>query len=84
LFLPKSPTEQSNTSQPDALLSYQIPYDSADLNQSPSYTLYANQVSDIEMALGQGWYVNVPDFEGPLASFTAGVMSSVLNSQSVR
>jgi len=84
LFLPKSPTEQSNTSQPDALLSYQIPYDSADLNQSPSYTLYANQVSDIEMALGQGWYVNVPDFEGPLASFTAGVMSGHATIDSIR
>jgi len=84
LFVPKSPTVQSNTSQPDALLSYQVAYDSADLDQSPSYTLYANPISDIEMALGKGWYVNVPDFEGPLASYTAGVMSGHATIDSIR
>ena len=40
--------------------------------------------------LGEGWYLNVPDYEGPLASFTAGGQSghatidavrAVLNSQ---
>jgi Secretory lipase len=29
--------------------------------------------ADIPLALGLGWYVNVPNFEGPLASFTLGV-----------
>jgi hypothetical protein len=29
--------------------------------------------TDIETALGMGWYVNVPDHEGPLASFLEGV-----------
>ncbi|PYH94524.1 LIP-domain-containing protein [Aspergillus ellipticus CBS 707.79] len=57
------------------LLSYQIAYDSFDLNASPSYALYSDPPSDIAKALKLGWFVNVPDYEGPLASFTAGVQS---------
>lgn len=67
-----------------SLLSYQIPYDSANLNESPSYALYQDPPSDIANSLGKGWYVNVPDFEGPLASFTAGVMSGQATLDSVR
>lgn len=68
----------------DKLLSYQIPYDSADLNASPSYSMYAGGLPDVTAALGRGWYVNVPDYEGPLASFTAGVMSGHATIDSVR
>jgi hypothetical protein len=68
----------------DALLSYQIPYDSADVDDSPSYALYSEEVSDLPAALGRGWYVNVPDYEGPLASFTAGVQSGHATLDSVR
>nr|POF26023.1 lipase a [Quercus suber] len=72
----------------DKLLSYQIPYDSADLDSSPSYSLnsgggYSGD-SDISQALGRGWFVNVPDYEGPLASFTAGVQSGHATLDSVR
>lgn len=28
--------------------------------------------AEVERGLGQGWFVNVPDFEGPLAAFIAG------------
>ncbi|KAF2769285.1 LIP-domain-containing protein [Teratosphaeria nubilosa] len=84
LFVPKSPVVQTNTSQANILLSYQIPYDSVDLDASPSYALYANTFSDISKALGQGWYVNVPDYEGPKASFTAGVNSGHCTLDSVR
>jgi hypothetical protein len=75
LFVP----EQSKGTE---LLSYQIPYNSADVDSSPSYALYAPapkaalgsiMYTDIETALGMGWYVNVPDHEGPLASFLEGV-----------
>nr|POF13033.1 lipase a [Quercus suber] len=70
------------------LLSYQIPYDSADVDASPSYALnsgggYSGD-SDITDALSRGWYVNVPDYEGPLASFTAGVQSGHATLDSVR
>jgi hypothetical protein len=67
-----------------ALLSYQVAYDTADVDGSPSYALYAGSGSDIPAALGKGWYVSVPDFEGPLASFTSGVMSGHATIDSVR
>lgn len=62
-----------------SLLSYQIDYDSADLDASPSYILSTVPrnvrgpdapllVQDIQEALARGWYVTVPDYEGPLAS----------------
>lgn len=59
------------------LLSYQIPYDNADVDGSPSYQMYTSgwTPTDISAALGRGWYVLTGDYEGPLASFTAGVMS---------
>jgi hypothetical protein len=68
----------------EALISYQIPYDSADVDASPSYALYSEGISDLPAALGRGWYVNVPDYEGPLASFTAGVQSGHATLDSVR
>ena len=75
-----------------ALLSYQIPYNTADVDGSPSYSLYApvnpalgNIVNvDIQTALGMGWYVNVPDHEGPLASFLEGVQEGHAVLDSVR
>jgi hypothetical protein len=80
LFLPNTTEYSSN----DKLLSYQIPYDSADVNASPSYALYSSGLPDISAALGRGWYVSVPDYEGPLASFTAGVMSGHATLDSIR
>ena len=65
LFIPFSNTTATNNHS--ALLSYQIPYDSADVNASPSYALYSSPPSDISKALSKGWYVSVPDYEGPLA-----------------
>lgn len=67
-----------------ALLSYQIPYDSADVDASPSYAMYSGVPVDVNQSLSKGWYVSVPDYEGPLASFTAGVMSGHATLDSVR
>ncbi|CAM1508752.1 Fc.00g056000.m01.CDS01 [Cosmosporella sp. VM-42] len=68
-----------------ALLSYQIPYDSADVDASPSYALYnPGPLSPIGILLGFGMFVSVPDYEGPLASFTAGVISGHATLDSVR
>lgn len=80
LFIPLSNTTSSSngTSIGSALLSYQYPYDSTDVDASPSYDFYIDAPiwwSDVSLALGRGWYVNVPDYEGPLASFAAGVQS---------
>ncbi|KAI1082829.1 LIP-domain-containing protein [Whalleya microplaca] len=91
LFVPKKPLphDQTTTSpstnptaQKNALLSYQIPYNTPDVDGSPSYGLYnifaegsiglPPTTDDIAGALGLGWYVVVPDFEGPQAAFFAG------------
>jgi hypothetical protein len=74
--------------QPKALLSYQIPYDSAWVDASPSYTLYhaagVAGAEALEAILAEGWFLNVPDYEGPLASFTAGVISGHATIDSIR
>ncbi|CZT22934.1 related to lipase 1 [Ramularia collo-cygni] len=80
LLIPNNTVYGSN----DKLLSYQIPYDSADVDASPSYAMYAGELSDVGAALGRGWWVSVPDYEGPKASFTAGVMSGHATIDSVR
>lgn len=68
-----------------ALLSYQVPYDSADLDASPSYSIYqTNAVGLLGEGLGLGLFVSVPDYEGPLASFTSGVISGHATIDSVR
>lgn len=67
-----------------ALLSYQVPYDTANVDFSPSFTLYDEMTAPYGAALGLGLFVNVPDYEGPLASFTAGVISGHATLDSVR
>ncbi|KAK5130849.1 hypothetical protein LTR08_001621 [Meristemomyces frigidus] len=84
LFVPKH-------TDSNALLSYQVPYNTPDIDGSPSYFLYApgNSYSDvadldIQTALSLGWYLNVPDHEGPLASFGLGVQEGHATLDSVR
>ena len=67
-----------------ALLSYQFPYDSADVDASPSYAMYSGVGTDVNSSLSKGWFVTVPDYEGPLGSFTAGVMSGHATLDAVR
>lgn len=67
-----------------SLLSYMDQYDVATVDASPSYGLYSNPLSDISTALGKGWVVNIPDYEGPLASFIAGLQSGQAALDSVR
>jgi len=76
VFVPK--TKQA------ALLSYQHFYDSVDIDASPSYALYTEVYYDVHLALSKGYFVNVPDYEGPLASFSAGVISGLATLDSVR
>ena len=67
-----------------ALLSYQHFYDSVYLDASPSYAMYSGVYFDVQVALTKGYFVNVPDYEGPLASFSAGVISGLATLDSVR
>lgn len=87
VLVPTTPAA-GNKDNNTALLSYQIPYDSAYLDASPSYALYSSDAAssrqDITTGLSYGWLVNVPDYEGPLASFTAGVQSGHATIDSVR
>lgn len=79
------PVASSNSSAGNALLSYQIPYNSADVNSSPSYVSRTGPISgDIPNALGRGWYISVPDFEGPLAAFGAGIQEGHAVLDSIR
>jgi hypothetical protein len=64
------------------LLSYQVAEDSAYLNCAPSYGLQLNskpgasgggEILFIEAALQQGWFVAIPDHEGPKAAFLANI-----------
>ncbi|CAK7214436.1 hypothetical protein SBRCBS47491_002142 [Sporothrix bragantina] len=80
LFVPQNVSGNGTGS----LLSYQIPYDAVWVDASPSYALYGGVDTDIGISLGKGWFVNVPDFEGNNASFTAGVLSGHATLDSVR
>lgn len=103
LFVPSSPSFSSYSSLSSsstssissqspsglaALLSYQVPYNSAWLDASPSYAFYgpggASWIQDIATALSFGWFVNVPDYEGPLASFATGVQAGHATIDSIR
>jgi hypothetical protein len=94
VLAPKRPYVTTNnhkfqcTSRGTALLSYQIAYDSASVDASPSYLVYnpaeKSTLVDIAAALDRGWFVNVPDYEGPLAAFGAGVQSGHATLDSVR
>ncbi|KAK4556789.1 hypothetical protein LTR86_006360 [Recurvomyces mirabilis] len=79
LLVPSHLNAAANTSA-DALLSYQIPYNSPNLDASPSYVLSSPSWggseplnTDVQSALQAGWYVSIPDFESHTASFSNGV-----------
>lgn len=79
---------------PSKVVSYQIMQDSASVDCSPSYSfLYGASMNTvfaqlemylIDVALMRGWYVIIPDYEGPKASFTAGKQSGQSTLDSIR
>ncbi|KAI1330468.1 LIP-domain-containing protein [Xylariaceae sp. FL0255] len=81
LLVPKSPCTLNSGHM--ALVSYQIAYNSPSIDWSPSYRIFEAPLENkygiptdhdkINLMLGRGWYVAVPDFEGPRAVFTATV-----------
>ncbi|KAH8879741.1 LIP-domain-containing protein [Thozetella sp. PMI_491] len=79
VFIPNSRRNCSETNIQacgHAIVSYQVPTDSSYLNAAPSYLLQARDpYGEVRDLLANGWYVFVPDYEGPLASFCAGVQA---------
>lgn len=86
-------TSAQNTPH-NSLLSLQLAYNTAYPDSTPSIMLYhaASQSSmgipatadDLSLALGNGWYINIPDHEGPLASFGLGIQEGHATLDSVR
>ncbi|CAK7905666.1 lipase 1 [[Candida] anglica] len=75
LFIPKN-------ADPNKLLSYQVAEDTSNIDCSPSYALQLGSNPDtivtaqieqllVQGGLNQGWYVVVPDHEGPKSTFVA-------------
>ncbi|KAK0713719.1 secretory lipase-domain-containing protein [Lasiosphaeria miniovina] len=88
VFLPANPrctnsTLASNCTQP--ILSYQLPYDTSCLDASPSFGLqFGEPYGEIAAALARGWWVSVPDYEGPLASYGANIVAGYITLDSAR
>lgn len=72
------------------MLSYHSPYDTANKDASPSFMLndLAQATSDLPVFLpslvSKNWILNIPDYEGPEASFGAGRISGHAAIDSVR
>ena len=81
-----APPKNRTAPEPAPFLTWLYPYDSNSIDASPSYLFYTDQpfLSDLPAAIARGWYVSVPDYEGPLASFCAGVMTGHAVLDSVR
>lgn len=65
---------------PNKFFTQAIAYDSSNNDCSPSYALrslkdVSPDIAAIALGLYDGWYVQSPDFEGPQAAFTNGVIS---------
>ncbi|KAK4251395.1 hypothetical protein C7999DRAFT_10883 [Corynascus novoguineensis] len=68
-----------------SVLSYQLPYDTCNVDASPSFALHFGEpYGEIAAALWRGWLVAVPDYEGPLASYAAGVQAGHATLDGVR
>lgn len=62
-----------------------MPYDTADPDACPSYLLqYGELYGEMIELLSRGWFVSVPDYEGPLASYMSGKTSGHATLDSVR
>lgn len=76
------------------VLSYQVAEDSSYSACAPSYTLQQGaglsgivtqaELLFMDAALARGWYVVIPDYEGPQSSFTAGLQAGHATLDSIR
>ncbi|KAK1756987.1 lipase 2 [Echria macrotheca] len=78
VFIPVSharcdPSNPLATNCSHAIVSYQVPMDSVSVNAQPSYLLQAREpYGEMRDLLARGWFVAVPDYEGPNAAYCAG------------
>ncbi|KAH8892421.1 LIP-domain-containing protein [Thozetella sp. PMI_491] len=90
-----APNTTNSESDDTYLISYQPPYDTAAVDGSPSYALYnllftpnafipIPETYYLGLLLGRGWFVTVPDYEGPLASFIEGPQAAHATLDAVR
>lgn len=69
----------------EGMIVYGVPYDTVNPNAVPSYLLQFNEpYGDVSLLLRRGWFVSVPDYEGPKAAFTAGMQAGYATLDSVR
>lgn len=85
---------QNGTNQ--QLLSYQTPYDSVNPDCVPSFAVRdastpesigpfdAFDVATINAALANGWYVSMPDYNGPQAAFGSGPQAAQATLDGIR
>ncbi|KAI2782982.1 LIP-domain-containing protein [Daldinia loculata] len=83
LIIPKKPFV--SPSGFNALLSHQLAYNSPSIDFGPSYRIFQpppvntfgipTNHENVDTMLGRGWFVTVPDFEGPRAAFGAIVQA---------
>ena len=78
VFIPSShascdPSNPAATNCSHAIVSYQVPSDSVWVDAAPSYLLQAREpYGEMRDLLARGWFVAVPDYEGPQAAYCAG------------
>ncbi|KAI0118552.1 lipase 1 [Hypoxylon sp. NC0597] len=81
LVIPKKPFICSGY---NALLSFQMAYNTPTIDRGPSYRVFQPPLSNygipdvhetINIMLHRGWFVAIPDFEGPRAAFGATVQA---------
>ncbi|KAK4185044.1 lipase 1 [Podospora australis] len=85
VFIPKKSHCDGVSNCTQAIVSYQLPYDTSCLDASPSFGLqWGEPYGEIGQSLGRGWWVSVPDFEGPLASYGASIVAGFITIDSIR
>ncbi|KAI2629248.1 LIP-domain-containing protein [Hypomontagnella submonticulosa] len=92
LLIPKKPFV--SPSGHNALLSYQIAYNTPNIDFGPSYRIFqpARENSygiptdhkKVDVMLDRGWFINIPDFEGPQAAFSATVLAGHATLDAIR
>ncbi|KAI1505312.1 lipase 1 [Biscogniauxia marginata] len=92
LLIPKKASVLS--SGHNALLSYQIAYNSPSIDWGPSYRIFQPPLKNsygiptdyekFDLMLDRGWFVTIPDFEGPHAAFGATVLAGHATLDSIR
>jgi pimeloyl-ACP methyl ester carboxylesterase len=76
VFIPNT-HRRCSTATPEecshGIVSYQVPYDSASFDASPSFLLqFGDPYQEIADFLNRGWFVVATDYEGPSASYCDG------------